>query len=333
MDNKSSTSKSGSFSEILETQIRPNLFKADQSAEFAAPIIRSLIANKELPSPDQLKQLCGVCLPIGFTIGQHISAVERLENYLDWQQTNKDLWQSIREGRTLIGLGTTHLASHNKHMLHGKLDGDDIIVNGSIPWATGRRLYDKLIFGFRTDKELVFAMINFPKEDTTNLKMTPHKLAVFNSTDSVRIELKDFKVKKEWILSRRPDGAPANVKPFRYWRPEIGIASECLNKVDQWLKNSQHPKAIIVKEKSDELKNKIKEIETIEESLSPDRDKPDVVFKIENVIHASLRLLILAKGSSIFQTNSEVLLLQNQLNLMDVWIQNPDLINLKIRSL
>lgn len=333
MDTKSSTSKSASFSEIIEKQIRPNLFKADQSAEFTNPIIRSLIANKELPSTEEIKQLYGVCLPIGFTIGQHIAAVERLENYVDWQHANKELWDSIRKGNTLIGLGTTHLASHNKYILHGKSDGDDTIVNGSIPWATGRRLYDKLIFGFRTNEELVFAMIDFPKEDTANVKVFPHQLAFLNSTDSVRIELKDFRVTKSSILSRRADGAPANVKPLRYWRPDIGIASECLNKVDQWLQTSQHPKATLVKEKAAEFRTQIKEIEVIEKSMSPDRDKPDVYFKLENLIHACLRLLILAKGSSIFQLNSEILLLQNQINLMDVWIQNPELVNLKIRSL
>ena len=331
--NQPDHSKDISFHEVVEKQLRPNLIKADQSAEFINQIIRSLISSKGLPSTEELKILYGVCLPLGFTLGQHISAFERLQNYEDWQQSNKELWESICQGRTLVGLATTHLASPNKHMLYGKLVDDDIIINGCIPWATGHRLYDKLIIGLRTDEEIVFAMIDFPKENTSNLKITRHNLQVLNSTDSIRIELTHFKLTKESVLARRPIGAAANVKPVKYWRPEIGIAKECLNKVDQWLESTKHPKADVVRKKAADLKAQYDSIEQIERSLAAERDSDEVNMKRENLIHASLRLLILAKGSSVMALNSEILLLQNQITLMDVWIQNPELINLKIESL
>lgn len=321
------------FRTFIDENLRPFLLKADQNAEFCNDLIKSLLKIKSIPSGEDIKTLFGVSVPVAFTMCQHLAAIERLQNTTDWKVKNEAVLKSIEKAETLVGLGTTHLASPLGNLLEGKIEANHISVNGKIPWASGQQLFDKLVIGFRTEEELIFALIDFPKTETPHHKIFPHELTIMNSTNSVALELKDLKIDKKDIISRRELTAPAKPWPTQYWHSEIGIAKECFYKIEEWLKNTQHPKSKNVEIALKELKNQVDAIEKIEKNLPSEDDNNQTTMQIQNLINNSLRLLILARGSSILKNGFDILLLQSQSNLLDLWIQSPDLINAKIRSL
>lgn len=328
-----SSSKKSSFTQIIEQHLKPNLLQADQSADFANDIIKMLVSSSKMPSPDELKLLFGISPPVAFTFWQHVAAVERLKNSEEWQAKNNNLWRSIEQGTTLVGLGTTHLASPFGNPLTAVLVDKKYRVTGIIPWASGRKLFEKIILGFRTETQTIFALVNFPKFDTEIQQITQHNLKVMNSTDTVSVKLTDFVVEEDCIISCSEIGKSVQLRPSRYWHPELGIAKECLRKIESWVEMTKHPKAANVRIKLKFLKEKVQNIERLEKMSSPEKDSDQTSIDIQNLILTSIRLLILATGSMILKSESEILLLQSQSNLLDIWVQGPDLLNAKINSL
>ncbi len=334
--------------ELIEKRVRPKLAKIDSSKEVVGELISEIFEAARLDEfdnsknillkPDQLEAIMGTSPPLGFTIWQHLSAVERLSNAIDWQKNNKITWELVRSAKKLVGLATTHLATPSSISIESKLSEDgSFILDGVLPWASGRAYFDYLVVGFKHNEEIVFALADFPKRDLVSnkseIRVEEHNLEVCNSTDSVRITIKNFVITADRVISRYKPINQIQPRPSSYINPEAGIATEILNRVLETSKNQQHPKFSLILGKEKQLRKQLQDLRLLRGTNNSDWPKQRVALEIENLIYNSIKLLLIAQGASSLQQKSETLLIQSQLALLQSWVQSSDLVKLKIESL
>ena len=97
------------------------------------------------------------------------------------------------------GIAINHLRV-NKTIVSGQKIKDGYILNGTLTWASGYKIFDTLLIGFHEGGNEYEAMAPFEINDGFTLGNAPATF-VGNSLNTIDIQLKDFFVKDEDIVS------------------------------------------------------------------------------------------------------------------------------------
>lgn len=82
---------------------------------------------------------------------------------------------------------------------------DGYKLNGTLTWASGYEIFDTLLIGFHCDNLEYEVMADFVSQEGFNIGVAPKTFVGFG-LNTVNIELKDFFVKDENIVSSKPIG-------------------------------------------------------------------------------------------------------------------------------
>ena len=266
-----------------------------------------------------------------FTIAQHFVALERLELATDWQKRNSALWEKLRRAELLCGLATTHLAKPGEPALAGVAREEGFVLNGFSPWSCGYKIFDKLVVGFDSGEEIIFACVDYPaRAKEAGVKVTPNKLACMNGTSSVRFDFKNYFLSADHIVSRRTKTVKVKNPPSRYVGTELGIGKAALETVISYTKVTTHPKNDLLLLACKKMKTKLAEINKSID-LEPTDHRLGMLIAEFNL--DSVRLAGLALGAKALLAGSVVARWQQELILFDAVIQSPKTLELKINQL
>ncbi len=282
-----------------------------------------------LMSNDELEATFFASTALAFTIWQHMNAVDRLRYHQSWQLRRKEVWSAIAGGHQFCGLATTHLAKPGDRPLQSTKVDQDFLLNGVVGWVSGYRIFDYLLLGFANADQYVFAVIDFP-EESTDLEIIKYDLASVNSTSSVQISFRDFKVMGHSVVYSRPIDSESNNPLVRFVAPDLGIGKRALSEIARVLEIKDHPRNSLIKDKEISLRNELREIKV---SRFDSNHLTDVLLKKDIFNRRCVNLLCIAKGATGLQRNDIAARLQLDILLTDAVIQSPDLIKKKIEAL
>lgn len=320
------------YNAFLNDEIAPNAIAIDKSFLALAPYLRRLAV--EISSPDSdlvpftndhLEALFGVSTALAFTFWQHLAARERLAEMEEWQQRNPNLWSQISYGKLLCGLATTHLAAPGGSSIKAESQEDKFLLSGRAGWVCGYLLFDILLVGFETDKEVVFATIPFPTpvepSSMKNLEVMRQEMACLNGSSTVEIRFNGYEVPPSSIVSRRAKGPnPATARPSQYVIPEIGIAKNVIQRIETLVETSAHPRHELVKRHLDKLRARVADIRLSKANKLP---LEKLIVLRDELNRDAVRCLALALGARAILSESQIPRIQLELLLLDSVVQSP----------
>lgn len=102
------------------------------------------------------------------------------------------------------GIAINHLRV-NKTIVSGEKVKGGYLLSGTLTWASGYKIFDTLLIGFHHGDSEYEAMAPFIFQDGFTLGVAPQTF-VGNALNTINIDLKDFFVKDEDIVSSNPLG-------------------------------------------------------------------------------------------------------------------------------
>lgn len=102
------------------------------------------------------------------------------------------------------GISINHLRD-NKTIVSAKKCKGGYKLTGKLTWASGYKIFDKLLIGFHYENKEFEAMASFKKKKGFTILETPETFVGY-SLNTVNIELKDFFIKDENIVSSHEIG-------------------------------------------------------------------------------------------------------------------------------
>lgn len=309
-----------------------NIANDPRSLEIALRNILSGLCDdkKTLPTNEDLELVYTFSTALGFTLWQHLAAVERLQGYEEWQANNQVLWQEILNAQKLVGLGTTHLAHAGKAPLSGVLTNNEYLITGTIPWATGTGMFDYILLAFEAGEDRVFSIIPFPTTLRKNetVEVIPYKLSCINGSSTSRINFTNFSITNDQVIFLMDKKAPRPNRKSQYVFPEIGMAVSAINMAENILSTSHNPRHQKAKEEISVLKKRLSDFKS-DLSRIHELDSVLVSYQKDELIRDAVRFLILAAGGSAMSLDSLPSRLLAETMLLDVLIQDPRLIEHK----
>ncbi|MDE2313469.1 MAG: hypothetical protein KGL04_04760 [Elusimicrobia bacterium] len=272
----------------------------------------------------ELTSVFSISTALGFTLWQHLAAVERLGQSPEWQAKNAKLWPALRDGKELVGLATTHLARPENPQVHAKRTRDgSFLISGRFPWVSGFGMFNYLRVGFRIEDETVFALVDFPagnaKSGKNRIRIERIPLGCLEGTATVCIEFKNWNVLESQVISRRKGPhAPGGVASF-YRYPDIGMAKAALGECERilgsgknGLKGSREKQGLVRR-----LRERLGHIEIATAKRMTDA----LEFAKDECIRDSVRMLSLISGGKSLFRDSLAFRLNQELLLLDAVFQ------------
>jgi len=102
------------------------------------------------------------------------------------------------------GIAINHLRAE-KTVISAKKTKNGYKLNGVLTWASGYKIFDKLLIGFHYDNKEYEVLADFKIKDGFQIAQAPETLVGF-SLNTINIKLDDFFVKEEDIVSSNPIG-------------------------------------------------------------------------------------------------------------------------------
>ena len=116
----------------------------------------------------------------------------------------RDFPQKEKYFQKRCGIAINHLRAPVTYVFGTKCEGG-FTLNGRLTWASGYGIFDDLVIGFHHDGKEYEAMASFEK--TKSFRMgQPAESFVGNSMLTVNVELEEFFVKDEEVVSSQPLG-------------------------------------------------------------------------------------------------------------------------------
>src|SRR5262249_11764636 len=108
--------------------------------------------GQELASGELLtgyERLAGACLTTCFILSQRDAACRR-PRHPGHRALGEELLPALARGETFATVGLSQLTTSRQHAapaLTARLNGDDLVLNGCIPWVTGADAADHIVIG------------------------------------------------------------------------------------------------------------------------------------------------------------------------------------------
>lgn len=102
------------------------------------------------------------------------------------------------------GIAINHLRS-NKTFVNAKKVENGYLLNGVLSWASGYKIFDKLLIGFHYENSEYEVLTSFKKSDSFLVIDRP-KTFVGEALSTINVQLKDFFVKEKNIVSSNSIG-------------------------------------------------------------------------------------------------------------------------------
>lgn len=265
-----------------------------------------------------LESVFSVSTALGFTIWQHLAAMERLSRAKAWRAANPEAWKNLSGGAAFAGLATTHLAKAGDPAVRARRVGKEgISLSGTLPWVTGQGIFSHLLVGFRLDEELVFALADFPGSTEAVPKLV--ELGCLEGTATVSVRLDGWIIKESQIVNRRRVGTPPPGPASAYKFPDLGIALAALSECERLGPAS-----------SGSVRRLRARVAKLRASKAP--AEPAAIFKKDECIRDAVRLLALCSGGRALTRDSLAFRLQQEVLLLDAVIQPAETKKLKLEK-
>ncbi|RYZ67582.1 MAG: hypothetical protein EOP05_17560, partial [Proteobacteria bacterium] len=276
----------------------------------------------------------GKSIALGFSLWQHMAALDRLSAIPDWLANNAPRVANLRNGSAICGLATTHLSS--PVTIHGSPSPNGYVVSGTARWVSGFNFFDNLILGFETSDAYCFALIPFPQPiipigsspDSIRCDFRLLDLTALQSTSTGELTLENFPVLNTQLLSRREKNARPAPRKSSLKIPELGVAKSVSKKINSALAAKQtHPLSTDFASALAQINSRITQLEAerCDDSL-------DLAGPCHLLIQDTLRLFALLSGSRSLAAGSEASRLTLEAMLFDVFLQSENSMRLKIEA-
>ncbi|MCA9050321.1 MAG: acyl-CoA/acyl-ACP dehydrogenase [Planctomycetaceae bacterium] len=210
------------FSELLEVlrsqscPDRVDAWPADQLAALAdAGVLRWDVpeefggVNLDAESQTEgLRLLSSACLLTTFILTQRSAAVRRIATSPN-ETVRRNLLPKLLSGDTFATVGISHLTTSGQHLrtprVQAQTDGEDYVLSGLVPWATGATKADFLVTGGTlTDGRQILVAI--PREAPGMDVLPPVPLMALNASQTGAVRLTDVRIPGNLLLHGPVEG-------------------------------------------------------------------------------------------------------------------------------
>lgn len=133
---------------------------------------------------------------LAFLQVQHRGAISRL-NDINSVAAQKLLQAIITENLT-VGVSVV-----NEHLVEIREDGENLILNGALPWVSGHTFFNNIVVFLNSGKHHYQLLLPFKNSKNTTGTIecsTPQETIVFKSINTVKVTLKNWHIPKNNIL-------------------------------------------------------------------------------------------------------------------------------------
>jgi alkylation response protein AidB-like acyl-CoA dehydrogenase len=155
-----------------------------------------------VPLLEAYRDIAGSCLTTCFLLSQRDAAVRRIRdsNNLSVCRT---LLPSLALGQTFVTVGLSQLTTSRQHTrpaLVAQLDGDNVVLDGVMPWVTGAAHADYFVTGAAVDdgRQLLIVV---PRETEGVIVAEPMPLAALNGSLTTEVRCQSARVPRSWLLA------------------------------------------------------------------------------------------------------------------------------------
>ncbi len=290
-------------------------------------VLRKLLANHgQLATPtsltlNNLEMVFARSVALGFTLWQHMAALERLSGLTEWTAKNQEHLRLLKNGSRLCGLATTHLGSARGPAFKPEFKPDEFVLTGRTNWVTGGTFFDDLILGFENEAEVFFVLTPFPRAENARFEVSD--LHSLGSSATGTLELDRFRVPKNLLISSREKAGVGGPRMTSLRLPELGVAKGIIKRIAAIA--DSRPDKQFLREGINQLNRRLAEIEKIRNSSAP-----APTFQAHSLIRDAAHIFVIAEGSSSMNANSASSRLLLETSLFDVVLQSPEVLAEKV---
>jgi alkylation response protein AidB-like acyl-CoA dehydrogenase len=161
--------------------------------------------GRELSSGDLLtgyERLAGACLTTCFLLSQREAAVRRIRESGN-EALCRELLPPLARGERFATVGLSQLTTSRQHLrpsLLARIDGDALLLNGTIPWVTGAPRADHLVIGaVLEDHRQVLAVL--PCELPGLAVDPPLPLMALQGSLTAEVRCDAVRLERRWLLA------------------------------------------------------------------------------------------------------------------------------------
>lgn len=208
----------------LESDVKPQANEIDASESALRTALQGLCERKLMalrrpieyggPELDEAsfrlfqEEVARVSGSLAFLQTQHQSAVSMIAKS-DNDELKSRLLPHMADS-LLMGIGFSQLRRSGEPLLKATAEGDNFLLNGTVPWVTGHTFFNHFLIGAALPSgESVFGVAPFidQKVDSSTITFSgPMRLAAMESPRTMSAELRNWRLKGEDVVFIRPHG-------------------------------------------------------------------------------------------------------------------------------
>ncbi|MGF1577782.1 MAG: acyl-CoA dehydrogenase family protein [Gemmataceae bacterium] len=252
--------------------------------------------------------LSSACLTICFILTQRDAACRRL--LASENEQFRDLLPRLAEGATFATVGLSQLTTSRQHgrpVFSAHEDGDDIVLEGTIPWVTAASRADYVVVGatLRDDSRQILILV--PTRTPGVQVGEPMSLMALQGSLTTEVECRNVRLDRRWLLAG-PDekvmqGKSGGAGGLQTSALGIGLARGCI----QFLKQQSQQReglrsgAERLERTFNELREQLHRLARCQDE-SQDKPSPNAMTQLrarvnQLAVQASQATLIAAKGA------------------------------------
>jgi alkylation response protein AidB-like acyl-CoA dehydrogenase len=148
------------------------------------------------------ERLAGTCLTTSFILSQRDAACRRIRDG-DSDHLREQLLPALASGEIFATVGISQLTTSRQHggpAMTADLNGDELRLNGSMPWVTGAARADVLVAGAACgDGRQVLVVV---PRDTPGVEVGPPlDLMALQGSMTAEVRCRDVRVDRRWLLA------------------------------------------------------------------------------------------------------------------------------------
>ncbi|WP_437185575.1 acyl-CoA dehydrogenase family protein [Planctomicrobium sp. SH668] len=149
------------------------------------------------------ESLSAACMTTAFIMTQRNGACQRIASSPN-EELKRRLLPDLAQGTTFATVGISHLTTSQQHLrtpaVQVKFDGDNLILNGGIPWVTGAAYAEHIVTGGTCpdgEQVLIALPTNIP-----GVQVQPHsQLMAFTESHTARVALNHVVLSRSHLIA------------------------------------------------------------------------------------------------------------------------------------
>jgi alkylation response protein AidB-like acyl-CoA dehydrogenase len=151
---------------------------------------------------DGYEQVAAACLTSCFILSQRDAACRRLRDTSN-QELARELLPDLAQGKTFATVGLSQLTTSRQHVkpaMTARQVGEDLVLDGFMPWVTGAPRADFYVTGAVLDDGRQFLAV-LPRDRPGVTVGPPAELMALQGSQTAEVRCENVRLERRWLLA------------------------------------------------------------------------------------------------------------------------------------